>query len=429
MAICIVASVEMVASRLTLSFDLTPEHNYSLSAQSEKIIEEIDSSLKIKVFVKKEGDQQRIRTMLEPFRRQNTLIDYEIINLDRNPGLARKHNVHSYYTTILEYRGRQEKTGFPWEEDIRSTLYKLLQKKQDAIYFYRRAGDPDFNAEQGGEHGFDFAKMRLFREGYELANLSLEKTFKIPEQMKALAIVGPSQDYNNSEIEFIRSMIQQGVSVLFFLDPVPLPNLEKLVMEYGFHLPRKIVVDKEAHPAEWDDYTIIIPYIDKRHAIAQGLDLPAVFPLCRPVQMASDESSIGGRLIATGETSWATARALNITEKMDFNPKDDQKGPITVGMAREILHDNGKISKICVFGNARFFDNSFIKLLGNGKLFVNTFLWATEQGNKKNTAQIEYGKSLFLSAKEYREIQLFCLLFPLATMSIGIGIFIKRRRW
>ncbi len=427
-AISIFTAIEMIMSKVGLSFDLTPEQSYSLSVQSRQVLKDIDSSLKIKVFVKKEGDQERIRTLLEPFRRQNSLVEYEIINLDRNPGLARKYDVHSYYTTVLEYEERREKTGFPWEDHIRSALTKLLKKESTVVYFMSRPGDPDFNADRGDEHGFDFARMRLLREGYDLKNLAPGNAVKIPEQLRVLVIVGPSSDYSELEMEFIRSFIREGGSVLFFLDPVPLPNLEKLLAEYGFTLPRKIIVDKAGHPPEWDDYTIVIPFIDKRHTIARDLDLPGVFPLCRPVQMETIEKKFGTKLIATGKTSWATSDAEGIRETEDFNLGSDQPGPVTVGMTRKIIHDNGKTARIAVYGNSRFFDNTFIKLLGNGKLFVNTIHWAAEQELDTHSDQIDYGRSLFLSAKEYREIQLICVLLPLMTIITGCIIFIKRRR-
>ncbi|MBW2367002.1 MAG: GldG family protein [Deltaproteobacteria bacterium] len=427
-AISIFAAIEMIMSKVGLSFDLTPEQSHSLSVQSRQVIEDIDSPLKINVFVKKEGDQEQIRTLLEPFRRQNPLVEYEIINMDRNPGLARKYDVHSYYTTVLEYKERREKTGFPWEDRIRGALTKLLEKESTVVYFMPRPGDPDFNAERGDEHGFDFAKMRLLREGYDLKNLVMGNIAKIPEQLRVLAIVGPSRDYSKREIDLIQSFIQEGGSALFFLDPVPLPNLEKLLAEYGFILPRKIILDKEGHPTEWDDYTIVIPFIDKRHAIARGLDMPGVFPLCRPVQMDTKGYTLSTKLIATGKTSWATSDAKGIRETKDFNPISDQSGPVTVGMTRKITQNNGKTARIVVYGNARFFDNTFIKLLGNGKLFVNTIQWAAEQELDTHPGQIDYGRGLFLSAKEYREIQLICVLLPMMTIITGCIIFIKRRR-
>jgi len=428
-AISIFLTVEMVMSRIGLSFDLTPEGRYSLSLRSKEVLAGVDGPLKIKVFVKKEGEQERIRTLLEPFRRENPFVEYELINMDRNPGLARKYNVRSYYTTVLEYKERREITGFPWEEHISGALARLVGKESTAIYFVPRPGEQDFNAERGGEHGFDFARMRLLREGYALKSLKLEEVAKIPEQLQVLAIIGPSSDYSELEIELVRAFIREGGRVLFFLDPEPLPNLEKLLEEYGIKLPRMVVVDREGHPPEWDDWTIVVPFINKQHPIARGVSLPSVFPLCRPVELNISEDEKTTELIATGKTSWVTSSALKVDGRPSFNPASDRKGPITVGITREIVAGNNQVARIVVFGNSRFFDNTYIKLLGNGELFINTIYWISKEDILKTEDTVNYGKALSLSSKEFMKLQMVCVSLPLATILIGcVMVFMRRRQ-
>jgi gliding motility-associatede transport system auxiliary component len=427
-AVSLVISVEMAMSKVGLSLDMTPNLVHSLSMRSKEILDSLNSPLSIKIFVKKEGEQERIRTLLALYRNRNALVTYELINMDRQPGLARKYNVHSYYTTILEYGHKTEKTGFPSEKNISDTLAKLLGKENPSVCFITRPGAKNINKQQGDEHGLDFAEMRLITAGYKVKKVSLNGIPGISGNTCVIVVSGPTVDYDESETDLLRNFINAGGRVLFFLGPVPLPNLEKLLEEYGISLPRKIIVDQEGHPQEWDDYTIVVPFIDRRHAIALGIDLPGVFPLCRPVQIEVYGKKPGTELIATGKTSWATSAAMNVREAKDFNPELDQQGPITVGVTREIFHENGKVGKIAVYGNSSFFDNTYIKLLGNGKLFVNTIHWATQDDLVNQQDEVDYGNTLFLSTGEFREIQLFCLLLPLMTMTIGCIISFMRRR-
>jgi ABC-type uncharacterized transport system involved in gliding motility auxiliary subunit len=270
--------------------------------------------------------------------------------------------------------------------------------------------------------------MRLLEAGYEVKSIFLDNISKISKTPRVIGITALRRDYDGSEIDLLREFIQTGGRVLFFLNPAPLPNLESLLEEYGISLPRKVVVDREGHPPEWDDWTIVVPFIDRQHPIADGMDLPGVFPLCRPVKLnVPGDRSLEG-LLATGKTSWMTSAAMSLEERPLFNSDVDRRGPIVVGVALEILLENGQTSKIVVYGNSSFFDNTYIKLLGNGKLFMNTIHWAArEEGVKKNDT-VGYGKALSLSSNEFRELQMVCFLLPTATMVIGCVIAFVRRR-
>ncbi len=427
-AVSLILVIEMITSKIGLSLDLSPGGSYSLSQRSQEILNSLDGPLNIKIFIKKEGEQERIRTLLDLYRNQNPLVQYELINMDRNPGLARKHNVHSYYTTVLEYKERIEKTGYPYEQNLSSALARLVGKVGSSIYFAVQPGETDFNEERGQEHDFDFAKMRLVTEGYDVRSVALNDISRISGDPRILAIIGRQGDIDESAIDLVKKFIQTGGQVLFFLDPVPLPNVERLLEEYGIKLPRMVVVDQEGHPPEWDDWTVVVPYINKQHPIAMGMDLPAVFPLCRPVQLEAPGGKQAMDLIATGKTSWATSTLMGLEERPSFNPGTDKKGPITVGVTREIDLENGQTAKIVVYGNSSFFDNTYIKLLGNGRLFVNTIHWARKEEFFKRDDAVGYGKALSLSSKEFGELQIFCFLLPLVIISIGCVMAFMRRR-
>lgn len=428
-ALSIIIWVEMIMNDVGLKFDLTPESRHSLSASGKEIINSVKDKLKITVFVKLEGEQGQIRTLLDLYKTENSLVDYELVNLDRFPGLARKYNVNSYYTTILEYQDKTVKTGAPREKNINNALECLLGKEKITIYFVYKTDDEDVLKTQGGEHNYDFARKRMIREGFNVESIGLDKVSNIGKHAGILVLVGPQKDCDFAEIDILKRFIYAGGRIMFFLDPIPLPNLEKFLEEFGISLPRKLVVDKEGHPSNWDDWTIVIPFINKDHPIAIEIDQPAVFPFCRPVEEKRGDGKESNSLIASGRTSWMTSSAKDLNDTVSFDPEKDKRGPISVGVAKEIEVGDGQKSKLIVVGNSKFFDNTYIKLLDNGKLFINSVHWISRTDIESNASALDYGQTLFLTNDEYGELLMLCCLPSLIVMIIGgSATYVRRRR-
>jgi ABC-type uncharacterized transport system involved in gliding motility auxiliary subunit len=214
---------------------------------------------------------------------------------------------------------------------------------------------------------------------------------------------------------------------------VPLPNLEKFLEGYGITLPYRVIADSQGHAQGWDEWTVIVPFINKQHPMASGLTLPALFPLCRPVNLTVPEDKHSTPLLGTSDTSWAVPEDTKPGDKLfSFNSvpeSSDMKGPITVGVVREIVSPHDKISKIAVLGNSKFVDNTYIKLLGNGDLFLNTIQWAIDESTISLRDKDIYGRAFNLSAGQFRNLQLLCLVLPIMTLLLGCVIaLIKRHR-
>jgi ABC-type uncharacterized transport system involved in gliding motility auxiliary subunit len=428
-ALAVFVCVEMIVTTFRISFDLTPEKSHSLSVNAKEVLRFVTEDLKIIVFIKKEGEQGTIRSLLEVYSRENPHVRYELVNLDRNPGRARKYDVHSYYTTVLEYKGDIIKTGYPMETNITPALARLLDKREMALYFSTGSGENNFFEEKGSEHGFDFARMRLEREGYELKLFPLKEISHIPQDLEALIISGPRQDYSKNSLEVMRQVVDAGRAIIFFLDPVPLPNLEEFLESYGLKLPRRIIADEQGHAQGWDEWTVVVPFINKQHIIASGLTMPALFPLCRPVQLNLPENNLNTPLLGTSETSWAVTDQTGFGNKPSFNPSSDTRGPVTVGVTRQLESGHGKNARIAVLGNSKFVDNTYIKMLGNGDLFLNLVQWALDENTISLRDKDRYGVAFNLSAGQFAKLQLFCIALPVIILLLGGTItFLKRRQ-
>jgi ABC-type uncharacterized transport system involved in gliding motility auxiliary subunit len=431
-ALALIAAAETVLTALGLTFDLTPEKTYSLSLKAKEALRAVKEDLKITVFVKREGEQGKIRSLLELYARENRHVRYDLVNLDRNPGQAKKYDVHSYYTTVLEYKGRVVKTGYPWETNISPALSRLLDKWETVLHFSSGSEENDFFAEGAGEHGFDFARLRLEREGYGLKPFSLKESVSIPDDLRVLVISGPRKDLPENALTILRRLIDSGRNLIFLLDPVPLPNLEKFLEGYGITLPRRVIADSQGHAQGWDEWTVIVPFINKNHPMASGLTQPAVFPLCRPVNLTVPEDGRTTPLLGTSDTSWAVTEDTIKPGDKPFSfdsggESSDMKGPITVGVAREIVSPQNKISKIAVLGNSKFVDNTYIKLLGNGELFLNAIQWAVDESTISLREKGLYGGAFNLSAGQFRNLQLLCLALPAVTLLIGCLVALLKR--
>jgi ABC-type uncharacterized transport system involved in gliding motility auxiliary subunit len=217
---------------------------------------------------------------------------------------------------------------------------------------------------------------------------------------------------------------------------------------YGIVLGDDIVIDPEDYLTEKGPLVPLIPFYFT-HPITEKFTIPTVFPLVRSVTKGPtlEKNVMLSPLARSGEHSWAETDVEKALEgKYEYDPKQDQEGPVTVAIVAEIKKEKSpqentkneetkklKNGKIVVFGDADFLLNQYFELLGNKDLFLNTIHWMTEDESlitirKKKPSQEDLNP-VFLSQIQSRMIFIgVVILQPLIILAIGMVIAWRRKQ-
>ena len=90
-ALAIAVLVNYYASRYTRHWDLTPNKNYSLSSQTQKVVKNLNRDVTIYVFDRERAFRDR-RDLLDQYTAASRRITVSYVDPDRDPALAEHHH-------------------------------------------------------------------------------------------------------------------------------------------------------------------------------------------------------------------------------------------------------------------------------------------------------------------------------------------------
>jgi len=458
----IVIIVQMIANNHNYRFDLTPEGDLTLAPITTKVLRDVASPIKVTGFYRRD-ERDELLNLCEMYGLATDKFTYDLHDLDRNPGMAKRYDVRAYGTAVVEVDGKVKKVTFPTEEKIINAVLSLTNPEQKAIYFLTGHGEYDLKGTQDDEITYGALKEALETENYLVKTLLLVGGKPVPEDASLIVIGGPSVDFLEPDIESLAAYLANGGRVIVTIDPGGKNKLEEFLKRYGILLGNDLVVDPEDYLIEKDPLVPLVPFY-MTHAITENFSIPTVFPLVRSVDKVAEE--IEGVTVKTlarsGKGSWAEADIQSAEEgTFEYDPKLDQKGPVTVAMVAEIKaakakeesveeagsdskneEEAGKIGdgkeaapvgRIVVFGDSDFLLNKYFQLLGNKDLFLNTVHWMTEDESlitlRKKKASPEESTPFYLSPIHARMIFIWVVLFqPILVLAIGVVVAWRRRQ-
>jgi ABC-type uncharacterized transport system involved in gliding motility auxiliary subunit len=93
----ILAFVALIGQRHPLRLDLSEGKRYSISEQSQKIVKSLKGDISIKGFFQEaDPNREQTRDLLETYRYYSKKINYQFIDPDREPSLAKHYMIRTY---------------------------------------------------------------------------------------------------------------------------------------------------------------------------------------------------------------------------------------------------------------------------------------------------------------------------------------------
>jgi ABC-type uncharacterized transport system involved in gliding motility auxiliary subunit len=334
---------------------------------------------------------------------------------------------------LLQMGENKEIVTLASEQELTGGLVRLLNPDRPVLYFLNGQGEHD--TENPGDTGYTRVKQVLESKNYIIKTLNLEAEADIPEDARVLVIGGPLVPLSGNSITTIKTFLENGGKVLVMVDPVPLTEYgdktdqlaEYLSSDWGITLVNDIIIDTNSPSSPF--FAVGAQY--NNHPITEKMQgIAAIFPYARSLTINTEVSGVTiTPLILTIPSSWGETDFDTINQQaLKYDEGVDRPGPMVLGASAENFSTG---SRIVVFGNSSFPQDSNFDFSGNGDLLINSIDWLVE---KEDLIGITTQDATVRTFNPPGSLQFILVvvstvcLIPLAVSAAGFYTWVMRRR-
>ena len=470
--LAIMVSLQYIAMKNPVRWDVTQAKQHSLSSQSIKIAEQFrDEKKPIEVLAFYESKDQRSRNdvsdLLDKYRDVWSDIHYSFYDPDKERAISLQNRIESYPTALIKSGNKSERLSVVDEETFTNALVRLQRDETRKVYFLK--GHGELSTTSTDTIGFSIAREQIERQNYKTEEIILLQSSGIPSDAAVLVVAGPRTDPMPEELKAIEEFLSRGGAMLVMLNPFQTREFSLALSKYGFELTDDIVVDKMSQ-ALGGDYLMPVITSYAQFPITKNFDVASFFPQARSVRALKNlpDTTNTLELAMTSPVSWTISEPQLLSGSADFDEKFGKKGPIPV-MAVSTLSlqaapkkpddpkpitdnprtqneiaqkpksdDSGvmenaspaKKARIVVFGSSQFASNKFYRLQGNGDLFMNTISWLAEDENliSVRPKSLKAQPVVLTAYDSLVALTVPVIVTPSFVIVIGMTVFFYRRR-
>lgn len=453
----ILGGINFLGQRHAKRWDLTAQGQFSLASQTVNTLKNLKTPITLKAFFEG-GEYPPLRDLLVEFRSISPQINYEFIDPNKKPQVAKQYGVRVYgtfsnpftgtsakYGTVILESGKKtekiEKQQDPVkEEDLTNALIKVTRDVTKTAYFLD--GHEEKGPDGQDETGYGQAKAQMEKENFVVKTLNLVRENAVPADCTLLIIAGAQKALFPQELTLIKNYLDKGGSMLLLLDPEPSPGFEDLMKDRGVDVGKNVVVDVSGVGRLFGtgpEIPLVTSY--PSHRITDKFRAMTFFPLTRSVMPASSVPT-GFRvekLLETNPQSWAETGDLK--GEIQFDQGKDIQGPVSIGVAvtkeksgavdsagKE--KSSGKEGRMVVVGDSDFACNRFFRQQGNGNLFLNMCNWlAADEDLISIRPKDPQDKRVVLSGYQSKLLYYISVVFlPVLILVAGTVVWLRRKR-
>ncbi len=199
----------LIAERHPWRVDMTESGAFTLSEQTRNILNALEQPIEIKAFYATAAPEEaKAKDVLETYRYAGSRITYEFIDPDRQPDMARRFEVRSYGTLVLEGYGKKQSIQNADEESITNAILKLSSNEQKKLYF--TIGHGEHSLEKSDKEGYSGLREALEKENLVVSDLNLFQQAQVPADAAAVIIAGPQKPFFPQELASLKAYLEAG---------------------------------------------------------------------------------------------------------------------------------------------------------------------------------------------------------------------------
>ncbi len=412
----ILVLINVLAIRHSHKWDLTEAKQFTLAAQSEKVLDGLTKDVTLRAFWRK-AEQEQVKDLLTNYQRASSKVKVEFIDPVEDPASAKQFEIGQERTLHVQSGDDQVRITEPSEEKVTNAIIKVSGGEAKAVYFLKGHGEPELE-DIASPRGYGFFKKALEDEHYKVSDLLLMTKGEVPSDA-ALVVAAPSRPLIDVEIQALEKYLDRGGRLLALLEPTWDTNehklvetgLEGLLRKRGIAVNDNLVLDLELQL-----------FAGAKIGVAPGAESYGTHPITENMkevtfygdfvrEVRPNPDTPGATvttLVRTSSNSWAEPDVAGVFDRHQASrEKDDLTGPISIATAYErktpgeattdgsdgekkdgeaAQGDEGKgkdvITRIVAFGDEDWVDNGQItRFAPNQDLALNAVGWLVDRGD------------------------------------------------
>jgi ABC-type uncharacterized transport system involved in gliding motility auxiliary subunit len=423
----IIVLVAFISNRHHTRADLTAKGLYSLAEQTKSILNDLNKDVNVYAFYKK-SDEMMAKDLLEEYAFRSKSVNFEFVDPNEKPQLARRYAVTQYNTIVVESGVKRETVTDFSESNLTNAIIKVTRELDKTVYFIQGHGERKIDDE--GATGFKKASDGIMTENYQVRTINLAQDKVIPEDCSLLVTAGPQVDFFEFELDSVENFINAGGKFLVLIDPQVDISLIPFLGKYQITVSDNIVVDASGVGQLFGmgpEIPLVSGYED--HEIFKDFNVMTFYPQARSVQASTEGESgfTAKELFKSSPSSWAEADYS--TKQVGFDTEKDIRGPVPLAVVSTKTIGENKKAQLLVIGDSDFATNAYISNSGNYDLFLNMINWMAEEEDKITIRPKEIDdRRVNLTAKDSKIILYSSVIaLPLLVVVAGVFVYFKRR--
>jgi ABC-type uncharacterized transport system involved in gliding motility auxiliary subunit len=378
----ILVLVNFLANRYNKSFDTTSNKRYSLSEQTQKIVKGLKQNATI-TYYNQSTHFQEGKDLLDEYANLSTKIHVAYVDPDKSPELARAAGIRNFGTAVVQVGAKKETAKDMTEEGITGAFIRDLKGTTRTVCFVTGSGEHQIdNTERDGLSHF---KDLVARDEYQSKSIDLLQTAQVPADCTTVVIAGPTHDYQQPEVDAIKSYVEGSGRAFFMLDPpiqfgssaiAPNEALTNVLESWGVTLDKNMILDLNpvGQLAGLGPQVVLVTTYASQPIVSDMRGSAVGIPLSRSVEIKDTGKTSVQKLFDSSGSSLATSN-LSSAEVSVADPQN-RKGPFTIAAAG--TYNTGKPNsegRFVVIGSSSWAANRFLAFNGNGDLALNAVNW------------------------------------------------------
>ncbi|HCS75386.1 MAG TPA: ABC transporter, partial [Clostridiales bacterium] len=254
--------VNLAADLLPVRIDLTTNKMYSLSEQTENVLDNLDKDVTIYFIGEPGTGNVVIEENVQRYARLSDHIRIDYIDPVRDPLTAQKYTKDGgqlSYGNLLVEQGevfriisQYDMYNFSQNQNTGERKVESLaveQRLTSAILYVSGADMPvAYQLDGHGEASINYATTKQMElENFVLESLNLLGMDEVPEDADLLIINGPQRDLSAEELTVIQDYLENNGKAIFMMDLLisDLPNFQTLFNTYGIQMSNALVIEGE----------------------------------------------------------------------------------------------------------------------------------------------------------------------------------------
>jgi ABC-type uncharacterized transport system involved in gliding motility auxiliary subunit len=424
------SAVNFVSVRHYKTFDFSVAQRNSLSDQSVKLLQSLDSELKILFFYKEgveEAQQNRrdFQNLVKRYQDVSPKVSLDFVEVNKRPDLAEQYGVNKGGGVVfVEYKGKRNRIERIEEQEITGAIAKAVRQNDKIVYLVTGHGEGTLDNSRD-PNGLSQLKSLLEGNRYILKPLQLATQPEVPKDADVVLVVGPKHSFIDLEIRALEKYLEAGGSLFFALDPSAGHGLGPLLEKVGVKLANNYVItvlqtmygavsDPSSTPGtEFSSTNNITKVFGKEMVL---FTMPQAIEKGTPPAGATFDE-----IVKTGANSMAYA-----DNKFEGEGKN---GPFAlVASVKGKLPAGSNDFQVVIAGDSDFLNNQMLYRNLNRDLLLNSVLTLAKEDNMVSITPKEITATELTLTENKFYMFLFAFIIPLPLLMLFTSGFLWHRR-